>query len=95
MKAAHLAALREIAAGIAADIAEYTAPRGTPTWDDHRVGRMLARDPVLAASLPALLDEIIVLRKALKQACAGWRAEARTSDNVAMIATLESLAGGA
>jgi hypothetical protein len=44
-----LAALSDSAA---ADVAEYTTRRGTPTWDDHRVGRMLARDPVLAGLAP-------------------------------------------
>lgn len=41
----------------AEDIAEYTTRRGTPTYDDRRVGRMLARESWVALA-PRLIAEV-------------------------------------
>jgi len=37
-----------VARAAAEDVEEYTTPHGTPTWDDRRVGHMMARDRALA-----------------------------------------------
>jgi hypothetical protein len=54
-----LTELEEIARSAAEDVAGYTTPRGTmATYDDRRVGRMLARDPVIARVLPGVIAEL-------------------------------------
>jgi hypothetical protein len=52
-------ALVEAAISAAEDVATYRTPRGTmATWDDRRVGRMLARDPVIAELVPIVFAEL-------------------------------------
>lgn len=54
-----LGTLTEAAASAADDVAEYRSPRGTlTTWDERRVGRMLARDPVIGELVPLAVSEI-------------------------------------
>ena len=51
-------ALEEIARSAAHDVVAYTLPCGTSTWNDARVGRMLARDKVIADLLPIALADL-------------------------------------
>jgi hypothetical protein len=71
----HLAALEAVAESAAADVALYHTKGGGPTRDDERVGRMLARDPVIAAQLPdAIADRAAAMLVAPTEGSAGWRA---------------------
>ncbi len=51
--------LAEVARTAADDVASYRTPSGRmTTWDDVRVGRMLARDAAIAELLPVALVEV-------------------------------------
>lgn len=51
--------LAEVARTAADDVASYRTPGGTmTTWDEARVGRMLARDAAIAELLPVALVEV-------------------------------------
>lgn len=56
--------LREVIASATADVAEYATKRGTPTWDDHRVGRMLARDKALAGVRSCDIAQLVAVYRA-------------------------------
>ncbi len=71
-------ALRDIANTALADEAEYTTKRGTPTTDEHRHGRMLAREPELARGVISLLDQLAMRARCPHCDCRladGFRAE--------------------
>lgn len=52
-----LDALLALAQEAVAEDREYRTKNGTVTWDDRRVGRMLAREPALAQAVIDLLGE--------------------------------------
>lgn len=93
-------ALAEAARSAAEDVAAYRAARGTPTWDHHRVGRMLARDPVVAELVPLALAElaaVTVERDQLREQLAAARCardfiiESMTARALRLIDELERL----
>ena len=64
LTAAQLNELADCAETAASDVAAYRSPRGTmTTWDDQRVGRMLAREPRFAELVPLVIAEIRELRR--------------------------------
>lgn len=56
-----VAQLVDLADSAAVDVAAYTLPRVTPSWDDERVGRMIGRDAIIAELLPLALADLATL----------------------------------
>ncbi len=53
-----------LAASTAAEhVKSYTLPGGTTTYDEKRIGRMLAAEPWIASLLPRLLSEVAARRR--------------------------------
>lgn len=63
LTAAELSRL-DLAANTAAEhVKSYKRADGTPTYDDARIGRMLAYEPIIASLLPRLLAEVTARRR--------------------------------
>jgi hypothetical protein len=74
--------LGEVARSAAADVAEYRAPGFGTTWDDRRVGRMLARDPAVAslAPLEPAIADLLVERDTLSERVSQLELEIEIAD---------------
>lgn len=58
-----LAQLVDLAHAEAVDVRAYALPLGRLPWDEARVGRMIARDMVIAQVLPIALAELALLAR--------------------------------